>query len=192
MTAAAIDGFVLITGVSAAGKSTVAQRLAERLPRAVHVRGDTFRRFVVSGREEMTPGPGPAALTQLELRYRLSAHAGDAYVAAGFTAVVQDVVLGEWLERYIALVASRPLRVFVLDPSVEALRAREAGRPKVAYAGDGWTIEALRDSFHRDTPRIGLWLDTSDDTPDDTVERILGRAEDAIVHPAASFTGEDT
>ncbi|MEV7239508.1 AAA family ATPase, partial [Streptomyces sp. NPDC051020] len=47
---------VLITGVMAAGKSTVAQALAERLPRAVHVRGDVFRRMVVSGRAEMVPG----------------------------------------------------------------------------------------------------------------------------------------
>jgi adenylylsulfate kinase-like enzyme len=31
---------VLITGIQAAGKSTVAQALAERLPRSVHVRGD--------------------------------------------------------------------------------------------------------------------------------------------------------
>jgi uridine kinase len=33
---------ILITGVQAAGKSTVAQSLAERLPRSVHVRGDVF------------------------------------------------------------------------------------------------------------------------------------------------------
>ncbi|MGH8604081.1 MAG: phosphotransferase, partial [Gammaproteobacteria bacterium] len=30
---------VLITGVQAAGKSTIAQMLAEQLPRSVHVRG---------------------------------------------------------------------------------------------------------------------------------------------------------
>ncbi|MEV7239624.1 AAA family ATPase, partial [Streptomyces sp. NPDC051020] len=47
---------VLITGVMASGKSTVAQALAERLSRAVHVRGDVFRRMVVSGRAEMVPG----------------------------------------------------------------------------------------------------------------------------------------
>jgi len=35
---------VLITGIQAAGKSTVAQELADRLPRSVHVRGDVFRR----------------------------------------------------------------------------------------------------------------------------------------------------
>jgi adenylylsulfate kinase-like enzyme len=40
----------LVTGIMASGKSTIAQALAERLPRSAHVRGDTFRRFIVRGR----------------------------------------------------------------------------------------------------------------------------------------------
>jgi dephospho-CoA kinase len=40
-------GIVLITGIQADGKSTVAQMLAERLPRSVHLRGDLFRRAIV-------------------------------------------------------------------------------------------------------------------------------------------------
>ena len=46
---------IVITGIMAAGKSTVAQILAERLPRSVHVRGDVFRRMIISGRAEPTP-----------------------------------------------------------------------------------------------------------------------------------------
>lgn len=45
-----MPGVVLVTGVMASGKSTVAQALAERLPRAAHVRGDLFRRMIVSPR----------------------------------------------------------------------------------------------------------------------------------------------
>jgi predicted kinase len=44
---------VLITGNMAAGKSSVAQALAERLPRSVHLRGDAFRRMIVNGRAEI-------------------------------------------------------------------------------------------------------------------------------------------
>ena len=44
---------IMITGIMAAGKSTVAQQLAERLPKSVHLRGDVFRRMIVSGRAEM-------------------------------------------------------------------------------------------------------------------------------------------
>ena len=45
---------VVITGIMASGKSTVAEALAKRFAKAVHLRGDIFRRMVVSGRAEMT------------------------------------------------------------------------------------------------------------------------------------------
>ncbi|WSQ09575.1 AAA family ATPase [Streptomyces sp. NBC_01231] len=132
-------GVVVITGVMAAGKSTVAQTLAERLPRAAHVRGDVFRRMIVSGREEFTPGAesGGAAEAQLRLRYRLSATTADAYAEAGFTAVVQDVLLGPDLAAYVELVRTRPLYVVVLAPSAETVALREAGRAKTGYGSAG-------------------------------------------------------
>jgi hypothetical protein len=34
-------------------------------------------------------------------------------------------------------------------------------------------VDALDHSLRADTPRIGLWLDNSDETPEDTVRRIL-------------------
>jgi predicted kinase len=63
-----VEGVVLVTGVMAVGKSTVAQALAERLPRAAHVRGDVFRRMIVSGREDYEPGSDGEGLAQLRLR----------------------------------------------------------------------------------------------------------------------------
>jgi hypothetical protein len=105
---------VVITGIMGAGKSTVAQLVAERLPRAAHVRGDTFRRMIVSGRAEMTPDAGPEAMAQLELRYRLGAMAADVYAAAGFTAVYQDIILGAHLATTVARIRARPLFLVVL------------------------------------------------------------------------------
>jgi adenylylsulfate kinase-like enzyme len=51
---------LIITGLMAAGKSTIAQALAERLPRSVHLRGDVFRKMVVNGRADMSPDPSEA------------------------------------------------------------------------------------------------------------------------------------
>jgi hypothetical protein len=85
----------VITGIQAAGKSTVAQELSERFERSVHVRGDLFRRMVVNGRVEMGPADPPAeAVRQLRLRYALAASVADGYTRAGFTVVLQDIVLG--------------------------------------------------------------------------------------------------
>ncbi|MFF7054843.1 AAA family ATPase [Streptomyces griseorubiginosus] len=175
-----MQGVVLVTGVMAAGKSTVAQLLAERLPRAAHVRGDVFRRMIVSGRQEYLPGASGEALAQLRLRYRLSAAAADAYAEAGFTAVVQDVVLGDELTAYVRLVRTRPLYVVVLAPDAGTVAAREAGRAKTGYGG-AWTVPALDEALRASTPPIGLWLDTSGQTPTETVEAILAGRERARV-----------
>ncbi|MFF9507872.1 AAA family ATPase [Streptomyces sp. NPDC014724] len=171
---------VLITGVMASGKSTVAQALAERLPRAVHVRGDVFRRMVVSGRAEMVPGAYDEAVAQLRLRYRLSAMTADAYADEGWTAVVQDVVLGEELSAYVERVRTRPLYVVVLAPEPQAVAEREAGRSKNGY-GAGWTVESLDRVLREETPRIGLWLDTTGQSAEQTVDTVLAELEGARV-----------
>ena len=163
---------VLVTGVMASGKSTVAQLLAERLPRSVHLRGDSFRRMIVSGREEFTPQPTAEATAQLRLRYQASATVADLYAQAGWTVVVQDVVLGEHLEPYFDAVTTRPLYLVVLAPTPEAIAAREADRPKSGYGGP-WTVDMLDDALRRETPHRGLWLNTSHQTPDQTVDQIL-------------------
>lgn len=174
-----MDGVVLITGIMAVGKSTVAQALAERLPRAAHVRGDVFRRMIVSGRAEYQPGAGGEAEAQLRLRYGLSAATADAYARAGFTAVVQDVVLGEQLTTYVGLVRTRPLYVVVLAPRPEAVAAREAGRAKTGYGA--WTVEELDRGLRAGTPRIGLWLDSSGLSVAETVDAIVEGRERARV-----------
>lgn len=175
----AVGSVVLITGIMGAGKSTVAQLLAERLPRAAHVRGDAFRRMIVSGRAEMVPGADAAALDQLRLRYRLAAHAADGYAAAGFTAVYQDIVLGTDLAAATTRIGTRPLHVVVLAPRPDVVQSRADQRQKVSGYGE-WTVQAL-DAMLRASPRIGLWLDTSDQTPDETVDEILRRATAATV-----------
>ena len=172
---------VLLTGVSASGKSTVADLLARRFERGVHVKGDVFRRMVVSGREEMSESPSPEAWAQLRLRYRLGAATADAYHGVGFSVVVQDVVIGAVLEAYAAMIRARPLYVVVLLPDVAVVAAREAGRDKVAYRAGAPTIDALDNALRHDTPRLVLWLDSSHQTPGETVDAIIERADEARV-----------
>ncbi|KJE19405.1 AAA domain [Frankia torreyi] len=164
---------ILVTGIQAAGKSTVAQILAERLPRSVHVRGDLFRRMVVNGRVDMTPDPTDEATRQLRLRHQLTATVSDGYFAAGFTVISQDVILGDHLAETVAAMRSRPLFVVVLAPRPDAIVAREASRTKTAY--DAWTVHALDTVLRSRTPRLGLWLDTSHQTSADTADEILAR-----------------
>jgi chloramphenicol 3-O-phosphotransferase len=165
---------MLVTGIQAAGKSTVAQLLAERLPHSVHVRGDLFRRMIINGRADMTPDPSDEAVRQLRLRYQLAATVSDAYFQAGFTVILQDVILGGHLTEMTALIRSRPLLVIALAPQAAAIAEREKGRGKTAYGA--WAINQLDNVLRHETPRLGLWLDTSSQTPAETADEILSRA----------------
>jgi adenylylsulfate kinase-like enzyme len=165
---------LLITGIQAAGKSTVAQLVAEQLPMSVHLRGDLFRRMVVGGRADMTPDPTPEAVRQLRLRYRLTAEVADRYFDAGFTVVAQDIVLGSHLNEMAEAIRSRPLLVVVLAPQPDAVLAREDGRAKNAYRE--YAVADLDGALRRETPRIGLWLDSTHQTPAQTAAEILSRA----------------
>lgn len=165
----------LVTGAMASGKSTVAELLSGQFAKSVHLRGDAFRRMIVHGREEMLPEPSQEALRQLDLRYRLAASAADAYFDAGFTVVVQDVIVGPALHQFVSYVRNRPMYVIVLAPDEETIAAREAARPKKGYGL--WTIAGLNGILHNETPKIGLWLDTSKLTSEQTVREIMRRAE---------------
>lgn len=170
---------ILITGIMAAGKSTVAQALAERLSRSVHVRGDQFRRFIVSGREEMDGiSPSDEAVGQLHLRYQLAADTARTYAAAGFTVVLQDIYLGNDLPAMVERLQPHPVHVIVLCPSPQSVQvrdtARQESRGKIAYQPGGIDIAMLDDAL-RETPSIGFWLDTSDLDANQTVDKILRR-----------------
>ena len=164
---------LLVTGPQAAGKTTVARVLAERFERGVHLEGVAFRRFIVAGREEMTPDPSEEAMRQLRLRYRLAANAATAYADEGFTVVVDDVVAGPMLAEVVAMLGIPASDAIVLMPSPEAIVVREEGRAAKGYGG--WSVDQLYQLFEVGTPRIGAWLDTSDLTPEETVEGILRR-----------------
>lgn len=176
----ASPGVVVITGIMASGKSTIAQALAERLPTSVHLRGDVFRRMIVNGRAEMTPPLSDGATAQLQLRYQLAAQAAQGYCQAGFTVVYQDVIIGPVLEDVLAWLGSAyPIYLVVLCPTPEVTAAREAGRNKTAYRG--WTPELLDQGLRETTSYLGLWLDTSDLSVDETIDAILAHLPEAAI-----------
>lgn len=180
MTARYDGGGFLITGVMASGKSTIADLLVRRFDRGVHLRGDVFRRMIVTGRDAIEPSLGHEARRQLDLRKRLAAMVANEYWRDGFTVVLQDIFVGEALPEVIDLLDVSPLFVVVLVPRPDVVARRERDRSKVGY-GNGWEVDALATMFEETTPRRGLWLDTSDLSPAATVEAILTRCDEARV-----------
>jgi chloramphenicol 3-O-phosphotransferase len=171
---------ILITGNMAAGKSTVAQALAERLPRSVHLRGDLFRRMIVNGRAEMNAELSAEAFSQLQLRYRLAAAAAKLYLEAGFTVVYQDIIIGPILADVVDAYRELPLSVVVLCPQPDVVAARDAARGKTGYPNEA-AVQAFDRVLRAETPRLGYWLDTSALAVAETVDDILSHLPQAAI-----------
>jgi hypothetical protein len=178
------DGVWLVVGIQAAGKSTVADLLVRQFERGVHVRGGQFYRWAVSGRVHPWDDDEHEARKLLDLRYRLSALVATEYCEAGFTTVVQDNIFGEDVRTWLERVPARPRHLVVLRPSLGVVLERENARErdvgKVAYRL-GEADASQLDELLTSTPRIGLWLDTSAQTPIETVRTILERQDEARV-----------
>lgn len=189
----------LVTGAQASGKSTVADLLARQFERGVHVRGGQSYRWAVRGWVEFDdPAQQQEARRLLNLRYRLSAGVAVEYASAGFTCVVQDNIYGGYVATWLEMIAPVTTHLVVLRPDISTVAKRDEARHRatgrVAYRGE-FTPE-VNDAHLATVPRQlgGLWLNSSEQTPTQTVSEILVRAEGTLTArdvPAAAGTSDD-
>jgi chloramphenicol 3-O-phosphotransferase len=178
----------VISGTQGAGKTTVAGLLARRFARGVHVSADVLRKMVVSGRLDPeadgvtreTPEVTGEAGRQLRLRLRNMCLVGRSFYDAGFTAVLEDIIHGERLLELCDDLRDVPFFFVMLCPDKAAVREREHGRGSKLYLEWEWLTESMAAS----EPKLGLWLDTSKQTAEETVDEIMRRAwTEALVAP---------
>src|SRR5688572_19631298 len=111
-----------------AGKTTVADGLARRLKRAARINSDSLQEMIVSGgrwpeRREMSA----EAARQLRLRLRNACLLACSFVEAGFTAVVDDIVIGARLDDLLEELHGQRFIFVMLAPGLEIVRERERG-----------------------------------------------------------------
>lgn len=85
----------------------------------MHLRGDVFRRMIVSGCDEMSAQPSEEAIRQLHLRYCLAADTAKTYYDNGFSMVLKDNYYGGDLYRMLTLLKDYPVNLIVICPNVK-------------------------------------------------------------------------
>jgi predicted kinase len=166
---------IVVTGIQAAGKSTVARLLAGLFERGVHVEADALQRMIVSGGEWVgEPGPPSAeAGRQLRLRLRNMCLLGKSFYDHGFSVVLDDIIIGERWDHLREELEGYPFSLVVLAPQIAVVQHRDTYRDKQPL-GAHWA-EYLDDELRKTMSGTGTWIDSSTQTPDETVDAIVAR-----------------
>jgi len=173
-----LSGCVIVSGMPGAGKSTVTELAARRLPRAAQVKGDDVNLMIKSGAVWFMGEPRDEALRQYDLCKRNMCALANNFVDHGFTVLLDTVVQDRaMLDFLLVLMSPRPVRLVVLAPGIEVCRQRNRARPPhEQFAFEGY--EHLEADMERDLADGAWWFDTAALTPDETAARLVREGVD--------------
>jgi hypothetical protein len=168
---------IFLTGIQGAGKSTIGPLLAAKFEKGAFVDADDLHWMIVSGQQWVT-GPGdpisPEASAQLRLRLHNACLLARSFQQSGFTAVIGDIVMGERFAHLKEELRGVPFHLVVLAPEAEKVIGREAARGKKTVLGPEWAYYLDRE-LRKTMTGIGMWVDNTNQSSDETVEEILRR-----------------
>ena len=115
-----------------------------------------------------------AGQKQLRLRSKNVGLVADSFSAADFTVIVDDIYIGSRFYHLLEDIKNPSLYFVLLTPDLDQLKKRNEMRPDKNVFHQS---EALYETTLDDTPRQGLWLDTSTQSVAESLACILNQYE---------------
>jgi chloramphenicol 3-O-phosphotransferase len=165
---------VIVTGAPASGKSTLTHRLAEHLEHSAWLNGDQIHGLIVGGRVWALGDPKDEADRQTHLGNQNLVALARNCARAGFTPIIDWIIPdADQLAEFAGGLLPLPLWLIVLDPGDATCRARNLQRDD-RFTFDGYDV--LVGGMRRAFGASGWWIDSSEQTAEETLQLILDRA----------------
>ena len=171
MRAAPADPVLILTGAPGSGKTTVAELLAAKRERSVHLESDRFFNFIRAGRIEPWK---PESHEQNTLVMRVVAQAAVGYAAAGYFTIIDGIVIPGWFfEPLLDALGAAGHRVAfaVLRAPRDVCAARAAARASDRLS-DARVVERLWRAFSDLGPLAGHAIDSDGRTAQATADAL--------------------
>ncbi len=161
----------IINGIPGSGKSTLARVLAARFARAVHIEGDALQTCIISG--SVPPGASPQAEEQRQIRLNVRNQCllARSFAEEGFVAVIDYILVNrERVREYSEALRGLDVHLVTLAPPVQIALERDLKRAEKHVAAQ-WVH--LREQIEAELTGLGLWVDNSELTAQQTVDHVL-------------------
>jgi predicted kinase len=170
---------LVVSGLPGSGKSTAARLLAGRLEPGAHVEADALQEMIVSGGvwPDGHKHLSPEAERQLRLRLRNACLLARSFHRAGFSAVIDEILIGPRVDQLIEDLDGVPFGFVMLLPDFEVVQRRWTEMASPFAEVFDW----IDDEIRLRTRRVGLWLDTTSLGPEETVTAIIERLEETAI-----------
>ena len=173
----------IVSGIPSVGKTTTAFALASRLEKSSVISGDDLQDQIVSGSVGPSELPKEDSDMQIEITVRNQAILAKSYADSGFDAICDNVFGRRQLDIFLNFLRGYQVHLVNLMADFAVIQDRDTTRiPEEQFNNpDRWKLLLALTS---ELSGLGLWIDTSMRTHEETVDHILNYKNDAIIQPS--------